>query len=291
MKYKYKNLSTEKLYNNGDFDFKSDIVETFIKNHNEIYESLINNSKKINKASNILQDTYLNGGRIFFIGAGTSGRLGVMEAAEMPPTFGVESEKFIGLIAGGRKALTVAAEGAEDRGELAIDELNKYNFNKKDFLVGISASGTSDYVLSALRKAKKMKSKNILLSCNKPKVKISDLDIILKVGPEILAGSTRLKSGTITKIALNIITTSAMMMADHSYKGLMIDIKPTTKKLRARCINNLSIILKIEDSLAIKLLEKSKWNIRVAVIMRKLNVDYSKAKKLSKELIFKDILG
>jgi N-acetylmuramic acid 6-phosphate etherase len=289
MKYRYKNLSTEKLYNNGDF--KSDIVESFIKNHNEIYESLIKNSKKINKASNILQDTYLNGGRIFFIGAGTSGRLGVMEAAEMPPTFGVESEKFIGLIAGGRKALTVAAEGAEDRGELAIDELNKYNFNKKDFLVGISASGTSDYVLSALRKAKKMKSKNILLSCNKPKVKISDLDIILKVGPEILAGSTRLKSGTITKIALNIITTSAMMMADHSYKGLMIDIKPTTKKLRARCINNLSIILKIEDSLAIKLLEKSKWNIRVAVIMRKLNVDYSKAKKLSKELIFKDILG
>ena len=289
MKYRYKNLSTEKLYNNGDF--KSNIVESFIKNHNEIYESLIKNSKKINKASNILQDTYLNGGRIFFIGAGTSGRLGVMEAAEMPPTFGVESEKFIGLIAGGRKALTVAAEGAEDRGELAIDELNKYNFNKKDFLVGISASGTSDYVLSALRKAKKMKSKNILLSCNKPKVKISDLDIILKVGPEILAGSTRLKSGTITKIALNIITTSAMMMADHSYKGLMIDIKPTTKKLRARCINNLSIILKIEDSLAIKLLEKSKWNIRVAVIMRKLNLDYSKAKKLSKELIFKDILG
>ncbi len=289
MKYRYKNLSTEKLYNNGDF--MSNIVESFIKNHNEIYESLIKNSKKINKASNILQDTYLNGGRIFFIGAGTSGRLGVMEAAEMPPTFGVESEKFIGLIAGGRKALTVAAEGAEDRGELAIDELNKYNFNKKDFLVGISASGTSDYVLSALRKAKKMKSKNILLSCNKPKVKISDLDIILKVGPEILAGSTRLKSGTITKIALNIITTSAMMMADHSYKGLMIDIKPTTKKLRARCINNLSIILKIEDSLAIKLLEKSKWNIRVAVIMRKLNVDYSKAKKLSKELIFKDILG
>lgn len=289
MKYRYKNLSTEKLYNNGDF--KINIVETFIKNHNEIYESLIKNSKKINKASNILQDTYLNGGRIFFIGAGTSGRLGVMEAAEMPPTFGVESEKFIGLIAGGRKALTVAAEGAEDRGELAIDELNKYNFNKKDFLVGISASGTSDYVLSALRKAKKMKSKNILLSCNKPKVKISDLDIILKVGPEILAGSTRLKSGTITKIALNIITTSAMMLADHSYKGLMIDIKPTTKKLRARCINNLSIILKIEDSLAIKLLEKSKWNIRVAVIMRKLNVDYSKAKKLSKELIFKDILG
>ena len=289
MKYRYKNLSTEKLYNNGDFN--SNIVESFIKNHNEIYESLIKNSKKINKASNILQDTYLNGGRIFFIGAGTSGRLGVMEAAEMPPTFGVESEKFIGLIAGGRKALTVAAEGAEDRGELAIDELNKYNFNKKDFLVGISASGTSDYVLSALRKAKKMKSKNILLSCNKPKVKISDLDIILKVGPEILAGSTRLKSGTITKIALNIITTSAMMMADHSYKGLMIDIKPTTKKLRARCINNLSIILKIEDSLAIKLLEKSKWNIRVAVIMRKLNVDYSKAKKLSKELIFKDILG
>ena len=289
MKYRYKNLSTEKLYNNGDF--KSNIVESFIKNHNEIYESLIKNSKKINKASNILQDTYLNGGRIFFIGAGTSGRLGVMEAAEMPPTFGVESEKFIGLIAGGRKALTVAAEGAEDRGELAIDELNKYNFNKKDFLVGISASGTSDYVLSALRKAKKMKSKNILLSCNKPKVKISDLDIILKVGPEILAGSTRLKSGTITKIALNIITTSAMMLADHSYKGLMIDIKPTTKKLRARCINNLSIILKIEDSLAIKLLEKSKWNIRVAVIMRKLNLDYSKAKKLSKELIFKDILG
>ena len=289
MKYRYKNLSTEKLYKNGDF--KSNIVESFIKNHNEIYESLIKNSKKINKASNILQNTYLNGGRIFFIGAGTSGRLGVMEAAEMPPTFGVESEKFIGLIAGGRRALTVAAEGAEDRGELAIDELNKYNFNKKDFLVGISASGTSDYVLSALRKAKKMKSKNILLSCNKPKVKISDLDIILKVGPEILAGSTRLKSGTITKIALNIITTSAMMMADHSYKGLMIDIKPTTKKLRARCINNLSIILKIEDSLAIKLLEKSKWNIRVAVIMRKLNVDYSKAKKLSKELIFKDILG
>ena len=149
MKYRYKNLSTEKLYNNGDF--KSNIVESFIKNHNEIYESLIKNSKKINKASNILQDTYLNGGRIFFIGAGTSGRLGVMEAAEMPPTFGVESEKFIGLIAGGRKALTVAAEGAEDRGELAIDELNKYNFNKKDFLVGISASGTSDYVLSALR--------------------------------------------------------------------------------------------------------------------------------------------
>ena len=129
MKYKYKNLSTEKLYNNRDFDFKSDIVETFIKNHNEIYESLIKNSKKINKASNILQDTYLNGGRIFFIGAGTSGRLGVIEAAEMPPTFGVRSGKFIGLIAGGKKALTFAAEGAEDQGELAINELEKHCFN------------------------------------------------------------------------------------------------------------------------------------------------------------------
>ena len=291
MKYKYKNLSTEKHYNNGDFNFKSNIVETFIKNHNEIYESLIKNSKKINKASNILRDTHLNNGRIFFIGAGTSGRLGVIEAAEMPPTFGVKSGKFIGLIAGGKKAFTVASEGAEDKGELATNELKKYNFNKKDLLVGISASGTSEYVLSALRKAKKIKSKNIFLTCNKPKVKISDLDIVLKVGPEILAGSTRLKSGTITKIALNIITTSAMMMANHSYKGLMIDIKPTTKKLRARCINNLSIILKIDDALAIKILEKSKWNIRVAVIMYKLNVNYSKAKKLSRELIFKDLLG
>ena len=287
MDFKYKNLGTEKSY---DFSADSNIDDIFLHNHEDIIKSLKKNTKKINNASNLLFQTYTNGGRIFFVGAGTSGRLGVVEAAEMPPTFGVNPNDFIGLIAGGNRALVKAVEGAEDQSKLAIQDLKKHNFKSRDLLIAISASGTSEYVLSAIRKTSKAKAKSIFLTCNKIKNKISDIDIVLNVGPEVIAGSTRLKSGTVTKIALNIITTSAMMKANHTLNGLMIDIKPTTKKLKARSVNNLSQLLNLPDSKCEKLLRNSNWNIRVAIIMSKMNLKYIEAKRISKKINIKDLL-
>ena len=291
MKDIFQDLSTEKRNTNIDTDYKTfnQLVDSFINEEKKLNKVLKANSKKIAQASEIFFQVFSKGSRIFFIGAGTSGRLGILEAAECPPTFGTSPGDIVGLIAGGNRAVFRAVEGAEDSKTSSKKDLVRKGFSKRDLLIGISASGKTNYVLSAMDYAKKINSKTIFISCNKPKKKISKFDLILEVGPELVAGSTRLKSGTITKNVLNIITTTAMIKAEKVFKNMMVNISPSTKKLRARAIRNISTILNLEKPASLKLLESSNWNMKLAILMFKKNISYSKARNLSPNLSFKEL--
>ena len=288
----FKNLTTEKISPKSqrkDLNIKS-LINDFIDEYDSITASMKKNKNKISKAVDFFVKTYSSGGNIYFLGAGTSGRLGILEAAECPPTFGTNPKRIVGIIAGGKSAVFKSKEGAEDSGINSLDDLMSYSFNSDDLLIGISASGKSEYVLSGIKYAKKIKAPSILISCNQIKNKISDLDIVLNVGPEFISGSTRLKSGTATKNLLNIITSVSMIRLEKIYKNVMIEISPTTRKLKARLIRNLSFLLNIDQKLAIKLLEKSKWSIRLGLIMHKMNVSYKRAKILSREISIVEML-
>ena len=291
MKDIFSKLSTEKTNKGLKTDNKTfvQLVDSFVKEERKINKILKLNSKKIAKASQLFFDVFSRGGRIFFVGAGTSGRLGILEAAECPPTFGTSPKQIQAIIAGGKKAIFNAIEGAEDSKIASRKTLINKKFSSNDLLVGISASGKTSYVISAINYAKKLKSKTIFITCNKQKTKLSDIDIVLEVGPEFISGSTRLKSGTITKNVLNIITTTAMIKAERIFKNMMIDIKPITEKLRARAIRNLSFILKIDEDKSIKLLRSSKWSIRIAIVMYKKELNYKEAEILSKTISIKDL--
>ncbi len=212
-------------------------------------------------------DAIKMGGRIFYIGSGTSGRLAVCDAAECPPTFGVPYDLFNGIIAGGEKCMFKAAENAEDNPEAGIDDLKSHNFCNKDILIGISASGSAAYVISAVNYAKSVGAKAFSIT-NNPDTelgKAADVDICADTGPEVITGSTRMKAGTAQKIILNMISTASMVKCGCVYENMMINLKPTNKKLRRRMIGIVTEILGCSSEKAEKLLEENNWSIRSAV--------------------------
>lgn len=207
------------------------------------------------------------GGRVFYIGSGTSGRLAVCDAAECPPTFGVPYDLFNGIIAGGEKSMFKAAENAEDNHEAGINDLKSRNFSCKDILIGISASGSAAYVISAVNYAKSIGAKAFSIT-NTPDTELgraADIDICADTGPEVITGSTRMKAGTAQKIILNMISTASMVKCGCVYENLMINLKPTNKKLRRRMIGIVTEILGCTPEKAEELLEENGWNIRSAV--------------------------
>ena len=220
-------------------------------------------------------------GRLIYIGAGTSGRLGVLDAAECPPTFGVSEDLVIGLIAGGDKALKKSIEGAEDSSEKSIQSLREINFNENDILLGISASGSANYVLSALEYAKKIGASTGFLTCNNIKVfKFTDYLIKVIVGAEVLSGSTRLKSGTATKMVLNMISTASMMKMNHTFGNIMVDLLPNNVKLIERAIKIIMTELSISEDKAKKIYELSRNNVKTAILMGKKNINFNKANEI-----------
>ncbi|MBQ7121308.1 MAG: N-acetylmuramic acid 6-phosphate etherase [Clostridia bacterium] len=222
---------------------------------------------QIEAACDAAADAIKAGGRVFYIGSGTSGRLGVCDAAECPPTFGVPCDLFNGIIAGGEKCMFKAAENAEDNAEMAVSDLKNRSFCGKDILIGISASGSAAYVISAVNYAKSMGAKTVSIT-NNPDTelgKAAEIDICADTGPEVITGSTRMKAGTAQKIILNMISTAAMVKCGCVYENLMINLRPTNKKLRRRMIGIVNEILDCSEEKAEKLLEESGWNIRSAV--------------------------
>ena len=212
-------------------------------------------------------DAIKAGGRIFYMGSGTSGRLAVCDAAECPPTFGVPYDLFNGIIAGGEKCMFRAAENAEDNAENGISDLENHGFCSKDVLIGISASGSAAYVISGVNYAKSTGAKAFSIT-NNPDTelgKVADVDICADTGPEVITGSTRMKAGTAQKIILNMISTASMVKCGCVYENLMINLKPTNKKLRRRMIGIVVEILGCTEEKAEALLEESGWNIRLAV--------------------------
>jgi N-acetylmuramic acid 6-phosphate etherase len=214
-----------------------------------------------------------SGGRILYIGAGTSGRLGVLDASECPPTFGVSPERVVGIIAGGDKALRNSVEGAEDNTAQAAADIEALQLTARDLAVGISASGAAPYVIAALETAKKNGAKTVLLCCNPAHADAADLTIALDTGPEALPGSTRLKAGTATKIVLNMISTGAMARAGNVYQGLMVGMKPVNAKLWRRATHIVADIGNVTEARARGLLAHAEGDIRKAAIMARRGVD------------------
>lgn len=224
-------------------------------------------SGSIAKAIDTVAEAFSNGNRLFFIGAGTSGRLGVLDASECPPTFGVSPDMVQGIIAGGKECMFRAAENAEDLSINGRDDVISYGIRAGDVLVGISVAGNAAYVRESLRTAKELGAHTVALTCN-DKAQISefaDISIVTDTGAEVLTGSTRLKAGTAHKMVLNMITTCAMTKIGNVYENLMINLRPTNDKLRDRTIRIVQEILGCKRDEAIEKLENNEWNIRRAV--------------------------
>ena len=219
-----------------------------------------------------------SGGRLIYIGAGTSGRLGVLDASEIPPTFNVSPDAVRGMIAGGNRALTEAVEGAEDDEDAGIEAVS--GVSNKDMLIGITASGTTPFTLAALKEGKRRGAKCRLLTCNDVRYDFLDGIIKLLAGPEIIAGSTRLKAGTATKIVLNMISTAVMIRLGKVYKGYMVDVVPSNKKLRKRAVRIIQEITGCRIGEADVLLDRSGGNAKTAILMRLKGLSCEEAKGL-----------
>ena len=227
-------------------------------------------------------EAFRKGGRLIYIGAGTSGRLGVLDASECPPTYGVDPGMVLGLIAGGREALTKSIESAEDRAEEGVRELKELTFNANDVLVGITASGQAPYVLGALEYAHSLGAVTGAISCNENSrtFDYADHRLYVKVGPEVVTGSTRMKSGTAQKLILNTLSTASMIRIGKVYKNLMVDLKPVNNKLVQRSIRLIKNLTGCSEENACKVFEASGRQPKVAIVMVLLGLDMEQARLL-----------
>lgn len=221
----------------------------------------------IARAVDAVAYAFENGHRLFYIGAGTSGRLGVLDAAECPPTFGVPTDQVVGIIAGGKERMFTAGENAEDSYESGVAAIEEYGFAAGDVLVGISAAGNAAYVVGALECAQKLGGVTVGLTCNPDTavLRVADIPIVTDTGAEILTGSTRLKAGTAQKIVLNTLTTCAMAKTGKVYENMMINLSPSNVKLKRRVVRIVAEILSCDEGEARRLLDANEWNIRKAV--------------------------
>ncbi len=242
-------------------------------------------SETIAAAVDLVAEAFRRGGRLVYIGAGTSGRLGVLDASECPPTFNSPPEQVVGLIAGGRTALTNAVEGAEDHPEFAIADLEELGLSQDDVLVGIATSGRTPYVIAALQYAREQGAAAIAFTCNQENqlADVADLTICPVVGPEVVTGSTRLKAGTATKMVLNMLTTGAMVRIGKTYGNLMVDLRATNKKLIDRSIRILIAFTDLPRDEAETVLEACHGELKTAIVSVKRNVSPERAEELLKQ--------
>lgn len=229
--------------------------------------------------------SFKQNGRLIYIGAGTSGRLGVLDAVECPPTFSTDPELVQGIIAGGERAFTKAVEGAEDKPELGEADLKELGLTANDTVIGIAASGRTPYVIGALKYARSIGAGTAALSCNKNSLigKEAEINIEVIVGPEVLTGSTRLKSATAHKMILNMISTSSMILMGKAYENLMVDVSVSNHKLKERAIGIIQKITKADREKAEQALTKSDLQVKIAIIMITADVDKTEAESLLAE--------
>lgn len=235
---------------------------------------------EIAQAVDKITQAFKSGGRLVYMGAGTSGRLGILDASECPPTFGVSDQMVIGLIAGGPDAILKAKEGAEDSPELGVDDLKSIEFSDKDVVVGIAASGRTPYVIGALEYANDLGATTVALSCNPDSIiaEVAQIAISPVVGPEALTGSTRLKSGTAQKLVLNMLTTASMIRLGKSYQNLMVDVKATNKKLVARAARIVMQATECDKQQAVTVLEQTEYDVKLAILMILTGMDVNSAR-------------
>ena len=237
---------------------------------------------QIAQAVECIVAAFQQGGRLVYIGAGTSGRLGVLDASECPPTFGVSSEMVKGIIAGGERALRHPIEGAEDSKAQAVVDLQTIQFSSKDVLVGIAASGRTPYVIGALEYAKSLGSVTVSIASNPNSAMANIVDIAIDtvVGPEVLTGSSRLKSGTAQKLVLNMLTTASMILMGKCYQNLMVDVQASNEKLKARAIRIVMQATDCDKALAEETLKQADQNAKLAIMMILSGLDRAQAEAL-----------
>ncbi len=246
-----------------------------------VAEAVGEEREAIARALELVEATFRAGGRLFYVGAGTSGRLGVLDAAEMPPTYGTDPSMVQGIIAGGYAALVRAQEGAEDHPEAGASAVDDAGVGAADFVLGIATSGTTPFVHGALARARELGARTGFLLCTYPSQELLDRhDVVIAplVGPEVITGSTRMKAGTATKLVLNTITTGAMIQLGKVYGNLMVDLQVTCEKLRDRGERILMETLGVERAAAADLLERSGGHVKTALVMGGLGVDAEEAR-------------
>lgn len=285
---KWEDLPTEQINPASlaiDKDPVAEIVDIMLAEDRKVVGAVQREREHIVHGIQIIVQALKKGGRIVLVGAGTSGRLGVLEAAEMPPTFGTSPSLVQAIMAGGQEAFFKAKEGIEDHHEDGARSVARLRISKKDVLIGVSASGMTQFVLGALTRARKSGAKIIFITCW-PKSELQavvDLVIAPAVGPEVIAGSTRLKAGTATKLVLNMLTTIAMIKVGKTYGNLMVDVKTGSEKLKDRARRILGVATGLDYDAAHEMLERARWNVKAAIVMQKTGGTYAQAMKKLRE--------
>jgi len=275
----YRNENTKNI----DLLSTIDIVRKINEEDRIVAGSVEAESENIAHAIDTIAKQFLRGGKLYYFGAGTSGRLGVLDASECPPTFGVKPDMVHGIIAGGDTALRLAVEGAEDNFDFGKKDAEI--LTKEDVCVAISASGNPKYLLGVLAQAEKTGCKTIAITCNHKAAILEEvgLGICVEVGPEVIAGSSRMKAGTATKMVLNMLTTGAMIKIGKTYENFMIDLMPTNEKLKDRAIRIVSELAGVNNSTALKTLLNCNWGVKTAVLMLKCGLKQDEANLLLKK--------
>lgn len=278
-------LDTEKRNVNSmkiDTLSTSEMVELINTEDHRCAEAVKAVLPQVAQSIDVIYEKLHNGGRLFYCGAGTSGRLGVLDAAECPPTYGVDPDVVIGLIAGGEKALLTAVEGAEDNADLGASDLKEHSFSENDVLVGIAASGRTPYVIGAMEYAKMLGAPVIaIVCCNNSKMsEVAHITIAAVPGPEVITGSSRMKSGTCQKMILNMISTSVMIKLGKVFGNLMVDVKANNQKLVQRAISIVCTATGEDEKLVKETLEKCDYHCKTAIVMLISDIDADEAKRL-----------
>lgn len=253
-----------------------DIIQVMNNEDRCVVDAVRESLPQVEYAIEQIVEVMIQGGRLYYIGAGTSGRLGVLDASECPPTFGVEPELVTGIIAGGKEALTTAVEDVEDDQDAGRADVLQY-VTSKDVVIGISASGHTPYVLGAIQEAKKIGALTVGLSCNQdtPLSELSECRIEVLVGPEIITGSTRLKAGTSEKMVLNMISTTTMIKLGKVYGNLMVNVQAKNAKLKDRVVSIIREVTGVSYEIAKEYSEKANGDARTAILMIKYKLDYT----------------
>jgi N-acetylmuramic acid 6-phosphate etherase len=263
----------------------ADIVEMVLQEDRKVIAAVQKERERIAHGVEIITQSLRKGGRIIFIGAGTSGRLGVVEASEMPPTFGISPKTVQAIMAGGQDAVFRAKEGVEDNYEEGARSISRLRLSPRDVVIGVSASGMTPFVRGGLTRARKAGGKIIFITCwpGSELQNFVDLQIAPAVGPELIAGSTRLKAGTATKMVLNMLTTISMIKVGKTYGNLMVDVQTGSEKLKDRARRIIGIVTGLDYEAADVLLKRAKWNVKAAIVMEKATLTLPQALKRLKK--------
>jgi N-acetylmuramic acid 6-phosphate etherase len=276
---------------NVDLASPLEIVDLMNAEDQEVPRAVAAVREHVARAIELAEATFRGGGRLIYAGAGTSGRLGVLDASECPPTFGASPQQVQAVIAGGRRAMTHAVEGAEDDAEAGAASVARLRAGPEDVVCGISASARTPFVLGALEEARRRGARTVLVCCNPPGPRVeADHVLLAETGPELVAGSTRLKAGTATKLILNALTTAAFVALGKVYRGRMVDVRPTNEKLRERAARMVAELTDLSPVAAKRLLEQAGNEVKVALAMHFTGLPAKEARRRVKHSTLRNLV-